>query len=44
MSTLEMNGKLISTSVSIWYYIQSESYWKLRFWDINLKLGTQQLV
>ncbi len=25
----------------IWYCAQTKSYWKLIFWDINLKFGTQ---
>ncbi len=25
----------------IWYCVQTKSYWKLIFWEINLKFGTQ---
>jgi len=41
MTTLEMNGKQILSSEKVWYCTQTKSYWKLIFWDINLKFGTQ---
>ncbi len=42
MTTLEMIGKLISSSRNVWYWAQTKTYWKLFFFiDVNLKFGTQ---